>query len=482
MQDKTKKPFTVAVVGAGIAGLSCAKHLQEQGMRVQVFEKSRGVGGRMSTRKTESWQCDHGAQYFTARSSEFRDELKRWQAAGVAEQWLPQLRVIDGAQIQVKESRKSTQRYVGVPTMTAPARHIAKSLAVDLETHVDGLRRERGGWRLSVRSKGWQEGIFDALVLALPAPQALDLLKPTRSEFCAIVEAVKMRSAWALMMDFEDSFAPGFDAAFVNSGPIRWLARNLSKPQRQGGNVWLLHASAEWSDMHLEHEPALVKEALIEAFQSIHPAFPSASTLHRWRYADTKSSTGREYLWDSKNKLGLCGDWLNEAKVEGAWCSAIGLAKIMTHDSKINYLDIEIKEINFASLLYQSALDLRNEILRKPLGRSLDEADLDGEENQLHFGATSLDGELIACLSARKIDDKHYKIRQMAVSSDVQGSGVGARLVSYVERELLERGGTEISLHARESAIGFYEKLGFNCAGKLFDEVGIPHIKMCKKT
>ena len=81
----------LAVVGAGIAGLACATRLQEAGLKVSLFEKSGGAAGRMSTRRGNGWQCDHGAQYFTARHPDFRAEVARWQRAGVAGLWNPRL-------------------------------------------------------------------------------------------------------------------------------------------------------------------------------------------------------------------------------------------------------------------------------------------------------------------------------------------------------------------------------------------------------
>lgn len=480
MRDKIETGASVAVIGAGIAGLACAEQLQAKGFAVQVFDKSSGVGGRMSTRRGPSWQCDHGAQYFTAQSAAFREELLRWESAGVAGLWSARMRVIDSPQGPWRETGASTKRYVGVPSMTAPAQFLAAKLPVLLETHVDRLKREPEGWRLHIAGKGWQDRLYDALVLALPAPQANALLSQTSSTLRELVATVRMRPAWALMMRCDESFDPGFDAAFVNSGPIRWLARNLSKPQRQGDNMWLLHATAPWSEAHLEAQPSDVVELLVEAFHAICPALVQHSVPHRWRYADTKVLLGRESLWDGGLGLGLCGDWLREAKVEGAWRSAISLAKVMTFGSSDESLDVELISIEYSTNLYESALELRNEILRKPLGRSLDFVDLDGESEQQHFGILSYEKELIACVSAKKISAKHCKLRQMAVSENFQGKGIGAEFLSRVERELMAQGVQEISLHARESAIKFYEKLGYNCIGELFDEVGISHIKMHK--
>jgi len=480
VQDRIERPTTVAIIGAGIAGLTCANSLQAQGLKVQVFEKSRGVGGRMSTRRGPTWQCDHGAQYFTARSAAFRAELARWEAAGVAEPWPVRIRVIDDAQRPWRESSSHTKRYVGVPGMTAPAQFLAASLPVQLEAHIDELRREPSGWRLHILGKGWQDCLYDALALALPAPQAHALLKQTPSVLQELVGTVRMRPAWALMMHCEESFDPGFDAAFVNSGPIRWVARNLSKPQRKGDNMWLVHATAQWSETHLEAQPNEVASILAEAFQEISPVSTRTSVAHRWRYADTEALLGQDFLWDSQTRLGVCGDWLQEAKVEGAWWSAFGLAKVIASESRGKYFDIKLISIEFASFQYESALELRNVVLRNPLGRSLDFEDLEGEDTQLHFGIMSFENKLIACVSVKILGENHYKIRQMAVANDCQHQGIGARLLRHVESKLVHKGGAKISLHARESAIAFYEKLGFHREGELFDEVGIPHIEMHK--
>lgn len=480
MQDKIEAGASVAIIGAGIAGLTCAVQLQAKGLDVQVFDKSAGVGGRMSTRRGPSWQCDHGAQYFTAQSAAFREELLRWEAAGVAGLWTARMRVIDSPESPWRETGASTKRYVGVPSMTAPAQFLAASLPVQLESHVDILKREPEGWRLHIAGQGWQDRLYDALVLALPAPQAKDLLSQINSPLRELVASVRMRPAWALMMRCDETFDPGFDAVFVNSGPIRWLARNLSKPQRRGDNMWLLHATAQWSEGQLEAQPSEVIKILFEALQDICPALVHETVAHRWLYADTEVLLGRESLWDGEIGLGLCGDWLREAKVEGAWRSAISLAKVMTSGTSDECLDVELISIEYSTSLYKRALELRNEILRKPLGRSLDLVDLEGESGQQHFGIVSYKNTLIACVSAKEISSKHRKLRQMAVTEEFQGKGIGAELVSRVERELIAQGVQEISLHARESAIKFYEKLGYVCAGELFDEVGISHIKMHK--
>lgn len=119
----------------------------------------------------------------------------------------------------------------------------------------------------------------------------------------------------------------GFDAAFANHGPLRWIARDSGKPGRSGPETWLLHASAEWSEAHLEDAAESVAAMLLRAFGELGAPAPQAWTVHRWRYADSESPLSQGCAWDADLGLGLCGDWLNGGKAEGAWRSGRQLAR-----------------------------------------------------------------------------------------------------------------------------------------------------------
>lgn len=313
-----------AVIGAGLAGLSCASALQQAGLAVTVFEKSRGPAGRMSTRRGQDWQCDHGAQYFTARDPVFRAEVARWQAAGVADCWSPRLQVFgDGDQ---RETRSSVQRFVGVPRMTAPAHFLAQSLNVTQQTTITALRHDAEGWQLQSAEQGWLLPRFDAVALAVPAPQAAPLLARHAPDLAALAAATTMRASWALMLQFPAPLSLPFDAAFINEGPLRWVARDSSKPGRSGIETWLLHATADWSQAHLEQRAEEVATVLLKAFADLGAPAPQHWTAHRWRYADTALPLDQSCAWLLNAGLGLCGDWLAGGKVEGAWCSGRDLA------------------------------------------------------------------------------------------------------------------------------------------------------------
>jgi len=323
----------VAVLGAGLAGLACAQALSDADLAVQVFDKSRGAGGRMSTRRADGWQCDHGAQYFTARDPAFVAELARWQAAGVAAAWAPRLAVLGGA--AGHRADVSLQRFVGQPQMSSPARWLAEALPLSLHSNITALRRESGGWQLQSAEAGWLPQAFGAVLLALPAPQALPLLGPHATALAAIAAQARMRGCWALMLQFERPVDLPFDAAFVNSGPLRWLARNSSKPGRAGVESWLLHAEAEWSELHLEESAEAVAARLLQAFAALGGPAPAGWTAHRWRYADTAPALDAGCAWSAEAGLGLCGDWLHGGKVEGAWLSGRRLAHALIEQGRM---------------------------------------------------------------------------------------------------------------------------------------------------
>ncbi len=149
--------------------------------------------------------------------------------------------------------------------------------------------------------------------------------------------------------------------------------------------------------------------------------------------------------------------------------------------SKKTASEWELKVIAFGSPLYRQALDLRNAVLRYPLGRELDQSDLEGEHLQGHFGFLQADGFLIACVSTREMGGGNWKIRQMAVAPSLQKQGIGSLLLRHVEAYLHARGARHFQLHARVSARGFYEANGYQARGEIFEEVGIAHLLMEKK-
>lgn len=328
------KPIVnLAIVGAGIAGLACATSLQEAGLKVRLFEKSGGASGRMSTRRGDGWQCDHGAQYFTARHPDFRAEVARWQRAGVAVLWSPRLQVLGGESMHDPEL--ALERFVGIPVMTAPARLLSGALALTNRATIRQIQSQPDGWHLLSAEDGWLVERFDAVVLAVPAPQAVPLLQPLSAELAELARSAAMGGCWTVMARFATPPELPFDAAFVNHGPLRWIARDTSKPGRTGPETWVLHAGVEWSEANLEQDADTIATSLLKAFGRLGGPPPQAWTVHRWRYAKViEPVLDKACSWHAGMGLGLCGDWLNGGKVEGAWLSGRELALRVLESSR----------------------------------------------------------------------------------------------------------------------------------------------------
>lgn len=318
------RPKTVAVIGAGLAGLACAQRLQAAGWMVTLFEQGDVPGGRMRSCAGDGWQCDHGAQYFTARDPAFAAVGDKWIASGVAAAWHARVASWDGTDFRASQSELT--RLVGVPDMAAPARALAADLDVRLLTAVRSLQRDGDTWQLAV-SGDQTTRAFDTVLLAVPAPVAAALLANSAPTLATIAAGAKMRPAWAVVLHFDTPVDPGYDALFVNVGPLRWVARNSSKPGRQSAETWLLHATADWSQAHLDAQPEAVIASVLPTLPVLGLPLPQSCDAYRWTAASTDPPLQIGCAWDRRLSIGLCGEWLAGGKVEGAWQSGVALAE-----------------------------------------------------------------------------------------------------------------------------------------------------------
>ncbi|CAD7719557.1 Renalase [Xanthomonas hydrangeae] len=317
------RPKTVAVIGAGLAGLACAQRLQAAGWTVTLFEQGDAPGGRMRSCAGDGWQCDHGAQYFTARDRAFAAVVDEWIATGVAAAWPARVASWDG---EFRPSQSVVARFVGVPAMDAPARALAAGLEVRLSSAVHSLQRNGDTWRLAVSGDETKHA-FDTVVLAVPAPAAAALLANSAPTLATIAAGANMQPAWALVLHFDTPLDPGYDALFVNAGPLRWVARNASKPGRTGSETWLLHANADWSQAHFDARPEAVIASVLPTLAALGLPLPQSCAASRWTVASTDPPLQIGCAWDAQLRIGLCGDWLAGGKVEGAWQSGAALAE-----------------------------------------------------------------------------------------------------------------------------------------------------------
>lgn len=139
-----------------------------------------------------------------------------------------------------------------------------------------------------------------------------------------------------------------------------------------------------------------------------------------------------------------------------------------------------LKQIDHGTAEYRQMLQLRYEILRKPLGLQFDEAELEREKEDILIAAFE-DEKMLGCCLLTKTDSTTVRLRQMAVLNNLQGKGIGASLMNFAENLARDRGYKKMTMHARKLSVGFYEKQGYKVYGDEFTEVTIPHYVMEKK-
>jgi len=315
--------MVTAVIGAGLAGLTVARELAAAGQAVRVFERSRGFGGRLATRRTDTAAFDHGAQYFTVQDEAFRDTVAGWREAGLVLPW--NARFVEIGTDGIRPARESV-RYVAVPSMSCLGRTLAEGLNVMTQSRVVAVMPTGDSWRITLENGETYPA--NSLVLAVPAPQAVTLLNGVH-RFATSLGKVQYAPCWSVMLQAEEGLDSGWDAAFVCDGsPLSWLANNRSKPGRNGAPAWVAHASPAWSEAHRSHAQDWVAQALLKAADELLGGTPlTLASVHRWLYARVTHPLGEPYLWDSMLRLGVCGDGMTGERVEAAFLSGHQLAE-----------------------------------------------------------------------------------------------------------------------------------------------------------
>jgi renalase len=323
---------SIAIIGSGISGIAAARSLHAAGHAVQLFDKSRGSGGRMASKRSDAGALDLGAQYFTARDRDFVEAVKQWKAFGLVERWMPNLYHCRHGRLSFSPDEQ--ERWVGTPRMSAISRALLADMPVQFSCHITEVFRGEQYWSL-LDAAGNSHGPFTHVIVATPAPQATTLLAAA-PKLASAAASVAMEPTWAIALGFSQPLPTEVEGCFVQNSPLDWFARNRSKPGRDNHlDTWVLHATCLWSKQHID----LSKEAVIE---QLHGAFaeligctvpaPVFSLAHRWLYARPATAHQWGALADPDLGLYACGDWCSSGRVEGAWLSGQEAArKLLAH-------------------------------------------------------------------------------------------------------------------------------------------------------
>jgi len=212
--------------------------------------------------------------------------------------------------------------YVGVPTMGRLGDHLAGDLEVRQSTRVGRVALHDDGRWVPSTDTGDPLGTFDVLVCTVPAPQARSLFGD-ETLLPEEITRVHMRPCWALMLDIEPPTPVPYNGILVGQGALDWMGRDSSKPGREPGERWVLHADPEWSEARVDQSEEDVLHELLTAFTGVTGVRPEVhrSWLHRWLFARPVDALGEGCLWDDRRRVAFAGDWCLGARVEAAFLS-----------------------------------------------------------------------------------------------------------------------------------------------------------------
>jgi len=321
-----------AIVGAGVAGLACARALNEAGAAVTVFEREAFPGGRAATLINGAGPYDHGAQYFTASERPFVDVLDRWLAGGIVQRWPGRIVAFENG--STRDATASAERFVGVPGMRRLGVFMAQAIEVRYSMPIARLQPSLDGWHLLVEGRDDDRpGPFDAVLLAMPSPAAATLLAGLTA-LAEVAAAVGWDPCWAVTVALAQSSGADFEGAFINDDPILgWAALDSAKPRR--GQVdgvaerWVLHARPQWSRRFGELDEPDVLYWMVRAFSARlrRNLIPLHARAVRWAHATPVNPLRQLCLWDDAQRLGMAGDWCGVPRIEGAYLSGLALAE-----------------------------------------------------------------------------------------------------------------------------------------------------------
>jgi hypothetical protein len=317
----------IAIIGAGVAGATAAASLQRDGYQVTVFDKSRGSGGRISSRQTLAGTVDHGTPYFELTRPETALFVQPALAAGALKWWQPRMVQSRPAGAVLREEVKKV--LVGYPAMSSFTRFLLQQVDLVPQARITSAVRTVDGWTLQSEEGQLYSG-FDQLIITTPPQQALPLLQESPVLQHQVLPAA-MECSWVAVVQSDQGTAVPFEVALFETGTLCRAVRHDAKPGRSCGTVWQLQASPAWSQQYQELPKETVASVLVEAARVAALEIPDQhqAWAHRWLYGFTARSLDLPFLFDAAAGLGVCGDWLLGRTVEDAIHSALQLASTL---------------------------------------------------------------------------------------------------------------------------------------------------------
>jgi renalase len=321
------------IIGAGIAGLAAARVLQAHCLNVAVFDKGRGVGGRLATRWSESETgerafYDHGAQFFTVRDAAFQTQVDDWLARGLVKEWARGFADASG-----QPQRDGHPRYCAVKGMNSLARDLAQGLNIKTNAQVVSVSPFESGWRVTMNSG--ETHTAAALLLTPPVEQSLALLDAGAAQLTdetrAALERIRYDPCFALLVELAaPSRLPEPGAVQLRGEPVSWMGDNHRKGISPDAFTVTLHAGPAFTREHYDAPHEVIAQKLLHAANDWLRAPVKRWQVHRWRYSQPVVTHSEPCLFTREPApLAFAGDAFGAPRVEGAFLSGRAAAQAL---------------------------------------------------------------------------------------------------------------------------------------------------------
>ena len=313
----------VAVIGAGITGITLANLLQKK-VKLTVFEKSRGVGGRMATRRAEPYQFNHGAQYFKIENEEFKDFLSPLMENKIVKPLEVNYVEISNKKV-IKRLKTDNKKYhTAESKMNSIVKYLLNNnFIIKLSCKIEKTIKEQGKWFI-IDNERVSYGPYDWLLITIPPYQGIEILSDN-FKFLNIMKENKMRSCYSLMLGFDKIKEFDFDTALFLDEDVQWLSlRKKILGNKEYFNL-LINSSYNFAEQNINCSKNKISDYLIEQISDILKCELNNykhKALHFWKYAMSEKNNNLGSLLDEDLKVIVCGDWCMNGKVEGGFLSA----------------------------------------------------------------------------------------------------------------------------------------------------------------
>jgi len=314
------KKNSCIIIGAGIAGLLAGNILKRHGVAVVLLDKSRGVGGRMATRRIDGARFDHGAQYFTVRDRIFSGWVEVWENAGLLKEWF--------RRFPEESSETGHSRFCGRNGMTDVPKFLAEELDVRKQRKVVKLRYKQSHWYVKTADGEHFDSRF--LLLTAPVPQSLELIKKSnivlrRSKLEAL-ESITYEKCIAMMALLA---GPGglrnndIGCMKLRSGPLSWIADNRVKGISPEVPAITAHSTHQFAEDCWDMDKEEILQRMVEAVTPHIQSPVKKAEMHQWKYSLARSNFDQHFFFSRRHSLMLAGDAFGGGRVEGAALSGI---------------------------------------------------------------------------------------------------------------------------------------------------------------